>query len=98
MKVSIGNHFSIYQGLEKNDETMKTDHTEYGVLPRKWRKIVKKHVDSKNNICQIIDTNKKRKRNTTDIKDDVKDKSSDTDVKDKSSDTDTDIEFTTATI
>ena len=38
------------------------------------------------------------------MKDDVKDKSSDTDtdikddVKDKSSDTDTDIEFTTATI
>ena len=89
LKVSIGNHFSIYQGLEKDDKTMKTDHTEYGVLPRKWRKIVKKHVDSKNNICQIIDTNKKRKRNTTDIKDDVKD---------KSSDTDTDIEFTTATV
>ena len=89
LKISIGNHFSIYQGLEKDDETMKTDHTEYGVLPRKWRRIVKKHLESKNNICQIIDTNKKRKRNTTDIKDDVKD---------KSSDTDTDLEFKTATV
>ena len=97
LKVSIGNHFSIYQGLEKDDETMKTDHTEYGVLPRKWRRIVKKHVESKNNICQIIDTKicKKRKRNTTvtvenlDIKDDVKD---------KSSDTDTDLEYKTATV
>ena len=92
LKISIGNHFSIYQGLEKDDETMKTDHTEYGVLPRKWREIVKKHVDSKNNICQIIDKKicKKRKRNITVEKQDIKD--------DKSSDTDTDHEYETATV
>ena len=92
LKVSIGNHFSIYQGLEKDDETMKTDHTEYGVLPRKWREIVKKHVDSKNNICQIIDKKicKKRKRNITVEKQDIKD--------DKSSDTDTDHEYETAKV
>ena len=59
--------------------------------------LLKKHVESKNNICQIIDTKicKKRKRNTTVTveKQDIKD-----DVKDKSSDTDTDLEYNTATI
>ena len=97
LKLSIANHFSIYQGLEKDDKTMKTDHTDYGVLPRKWRKNVQKHVISKNNKCQIIDTKtcKKRKRNTTVTveKQDIKD-----DVKDKSSDTDTDLEYKTATV
>ena len=97
LKVSIGNHFSIYQGLEKDDKTMKTDHTEYDVLSRKWRKIVQKHVESKNNKCQIIDTKicNKRKRTTTvtvemqNIKDDVKD---------KSSGTDTDLEYETTKV
>ena len=37
LKVLITNHFCIYQGLEKNERSIKTDHTKYDVLPRKWK-------------------------------------------------------------
>ena len=35
LKVSITNHFCIYQGLENNERSIKTDHTKYDVLRRK---------------------------------------------------------------
>ena len=89
LKLSIANHFNIYQGLEKDDKSMITDHTNYGVLPRKWRKNVQKHVQSKDSKCQIINTKicNKRKRTIVekqDVKDDVKDNDeNDTDGEDK---------------
>ena len=70
LKSSIINYFSMYQGLEKVNIKMNIDHTNYDVLPRKWKKMIKDNCDKRDSQCHIIDTNicRKRKRETKENK------------------------------
>ena len=71
---------------------MKTDHTDYCVLSRRWQKNVQKNVLAKNNKCQLITKiDKKRKQTNTE---EYSDDDSDEDYNENSDDEDSDEDDT----